>query len=272
MAARKKRPVMYEVFHPEQQASDPTLKPRVSKLSYQTERSAPADERDTEVVTSTSFSPGPKPAVARDRQAVTISGSTLTVLIAGVIVLLFVAFAAGRKYESTHPSVSHATEFTLQTDDESQDPAAAGDDSSTSEPMRDEATVRQSGADDSADRAASEPASTERPRVTLQRGYHYVVVQHFNKKRQPANAYAAAEFLQANGVACATLTGADIRVIATEQFLINQTDATSARRERNRAEQLKRRIRQLGQQYNKELQKQGKKGYTFSECYSHLIR
>lgn len=199
---------------------------------------------------------------------VTVSTSTLTVLLAGTIVLLFMAFAAGRHYESQHPSVYTPADFRLEADEGSEtqaDLAAATEPPAPAQPVAREDTSA------SPQRPAPEPAPPAPAAVTLKRGYHYVVVQHFNKSRQQADAVAAGEFLQENGVACATLSGADIRLVATQSFLIDQDNAAAARTERERAERLLKRIKQLGQRYNRELLKQGKNGYTFSECYLHLF-
>ncbi|MBU0617309.1 MAG: hypothetical protein KKI02_06315 [Planctomycetes bacterium] len=271
MAARKKRPVLYEVFRPESPSGDPTLKPRPFRSTRLPERPAITDEREDDVVRTTTISPSATRSPVRERRVLTVSASTFTILIAGMIVLLFVAFAAGRRYESIYPSSFTPAEFTLETDDEAeaQTSLVAATDSSAAE------RTPAAGAEEAApraDRRMPDPASAAPSQVTLQRGRNYVVVQHFNKSRQRADALAAAEFLEANGVPCATLTGADIRLIATQPFLTRQADAAAARTEQERASRLLDRIKQLGQRYNRELLNQGKKGYTFSECYLHWIR
>jgi hypothetical protein len=83
---------------------------------------------------------------------------------------------------------------------------------------------------------------------------------------------AAARYLEANGIPCATLPGADIRLIVIEPFRLNQPDAAAAREERRRAERLLERVRQLGQEYSKQLAQQGRKGYTFADCYLFEVR
>jgi hypothetical protein len=273
VATRKKRPILYEVFRPEPRSGDPARKPRAFRPSREAERPVSTDEREPDILTTTTFSSGPTPPVARDRRAITVSASTLTVLIAGMIVLLLVAFVAGRRYESIHPSTFTPANFTLATDQDADTQARLA-------PENDAASDQQTaagppGTDESSGQADGEATGRASPtpsQVTLQKGYHYVVVQHFNKDRQQPDAIAAAKFLRDNGVPCAILPGADLRLVATQPFLINQTDAAAGRNERARADRLLERIRQLGQQYNKDLLKQGKKGYAFSQCYLYLIR
>jgi hypothetical protein len=276
VAARKKRPVLYEVFRPGIRSGDPGLKPRPFRAAHEPERPAPADERDDIVIRDTTPTSSVSVSSARHRRTLTVSTSTLTLVIAGMIVVLFVAFAAGRRYESFHPSAHTPANLTLEDGGEAETRTTLAADTDPAEPKRGaEGPARPTDdqqASPGARRTASDPAPPPPTQVTLQRGRHYVVVQHFNKSRQQADALAAARFLQESGVPCATLTGADIRLIATENFLINQTDAAAGRRERQRANRLLERIRQLGQQYNRELLNQGKKGYTFSECYLYLIR
>ena len=273
MATRKKRPILYEVFRPEPRSGDPAYKPRAFRPSRVAARPVSTDEREPDVLTTTTFSSAPIPTVVRDRRAITISASTLTLLIAGMIVLLLVAFVAGRRYETDHPSTFVPADFTLESDED-----AAGKTRLTAAndtPSDQQTAAGPSGADgapEQADRRTADPAPASPSQVTLQKGYHYVVVQHFNKNRQQADAIAAARFLRDNGVPCATLPGADIRLVATQPFLVNQTNAAAARNERDRADRLLERIRQLGQQYNKDLLKQGQKGYTFSQCYLYLIK
>jgi hypothetical protein len=95
----------------------------------------------------------------------------------------------------------------------------------------------------------------ERPTVELRRGYHYVVVQHFPKRHRD-HAERAARFLQDNGLSCALLSGADIRLVIAEPFLIDQDDRAASRRERKRGEALVQRVKELGKEYRKH-------GYAF---------
>ena len=110
-------------------------------------------------------------------------------------------------------------------------------------------------------RQAQPPATT----VTLQKGYHYIVVQHFPKSRR-ADAEEAALFLQDNGIPCALQTGSDIRLVVTEPFQIDQGNQAAVRTEQRRANALLEQIRKLGQQFNSLRLQNGLGGYTFSGC------
>jgi hypothetical protein len=102
--------------------------------------------------------------------------------------------------------------------------------------------------------------------VTLKKGFHYVVVQHFPKRSGRTAASEAARYLIDNGVACATLEAADIRLVATEPFLIEQADSGASRREQQRANALVARIKELGEQYARQLAREGKPTYSFAGC------
>jgi hypothetical protein len=222
----------------------------------------------------------PKPAAPHDvggTWRMTVSASTLAIVVAGMVVLLAVAFSAGRKYEAYYPSTSDTAELAQGGDDEVAEatlggPETAGE-SEAEQPIQTarKAAPRTELPAESSEGGKPPTGATKPPQVALQIGHHYVVVQHF-KRRNPQAALDAARFLKENGVPCATLTGADIRVIATEPFRIRQGNAAASRAERRRADELMRKIRQLGQEYSKLLAKQGKKGYTFSDCYLYEVK
>jgi hypothetical protein len=102
--------------------------------------------------------------------------------------------------------------------------------------------------------------------VELQTGYHYVFVQFFRRSRIQ-DAQAAAAFLRANGLPC-TIQRArdDIRLIATEPFLLDEGSAAERQRARQRCEQLKRRVKELGKEYA-----QAGGGYAFDQCLERKI-
>ncbi|MFQ5807730.1 MAG: hypothetical protein ACE5I3_14890 [Phycisphaerae bacterium] len=218
---------------------------------------------------------GPATPTAADRRQLTVSAPTLAVLVAATAVLLAVAFSAGRRYESSYPSVTGGTEFTRGENDEADAGAGVTSGVGLDASRADRASGRATSSEQStgvANGAAAESGGDGAPQVTLRKGYHYVIVQHFRKKSEREAALKAGRYLQENGVACARLTGADIRLVAAEPFLIKQRDAAAARRQKERADRLMRRIKQIGRQFNKDLLKQGEKGYTFSECYLFEIR
>ena len=71
------------------------------------------------------------------------------------------------------------------------------------------------------------------------------------------------------GVPCAVFAGRgkDYRVLATEAFLIDQEDKAASQREQQRADRLRTRIREIGDEYNTYLVQQKKPGYQFKGCY-----
>ncbi len=95
---------------------------------------------------------------------------------------------------------------------------------------------------------------------TREKGKHYIIIQHFRKSDSKA-ATAAARFLTSRGVPSSIdRSGSDIRLFAHERFWIGQKDAKMARREQQRCETLKTRIKTLGKGYAK------KGGYAFEGC------
>ena len=259
MAPRKKRPVLYEVFRPKAEGVKPPRQP----LGTTTPSPTPSP-RTVSPVAPISVPAG---GSARAEMPVTISRTTLAVLLAVVIALWLIAFVAGRRYEALHPSDYQPIDLSELTETPPNESAAGN---SETQPPAPEASVN-----DSASQAERKPEETPiqtRPRVTLQRGYTYIVVQHFNKNRQRADAEAAALFLRTQGIECAILEGPDIRLVTTTGFLIEQDDHAAAQAQQRLANQLQERIKQLGQQYNRELARQGKRGYSFTDCYPHLIK
>jgi len=190
-----------------------------------------------------------------------------------MVVLLAVAFSAGRRYESLYPTATDETEVARGGGGDAEASTPGGADASLDASQLDQAsktTAPLGQAISTASGAAAAPTGDTPPQVVLQKGYHYVVIQHFGKKRE--DALVAAQYLYEKGIPCATLPGSDIRVIATEPFMVKQADAAAARRERQRADELIRKIKQIGQEFNRYLRNQGKKGYTLDGCYLFEIR
>lgn len=275
MAARKKHPVLYEVYHRRRRRADQGWKTRPGRWSEQ----SAGGEMEAETPAGPEATSGPGPAAPEEHWQVTISGPTLAVLAATLVVVLVVTFSAGRHYGSLRPGSTAGEQLELRAkapaETSAPDNALTAVQDSTTELIGAESAGGPGAVGRSPDGArgvASEPAETETPRVALRKGCHYVIIQHFPKKRGRESALEAARYLRANGVPCALLSGADIRLVATEAFLIKQQDAAAAQQERQRAGQLMRRIKQLGQQFSKELAKQGRRGYTFGDCYVFEIR
>ncbi len=101
--------------------------------------------------------------------------------------------------------------------------------------------------------AENQPNAPESDSSTFvaQRDQYYLVIQHFRKSEREA-AERAGRFLEASGIRCALLIGADVRLIATEPFDKGSRSADTRKREEQRSEGLKRQIRELGKQYNRE--------------------
>ena len=267
MAVRKKRPVLYEVIRPEHHRGAPA-QPSIAQQPVRPPKSEPGRPL---------LSPRTTPTLEDGEETVTsgrvfnVPMSTLTVVAAFVIMALFVAFMAGKQYgaksQGASPELIPTDIMSMPEEEPSKEPE-----------IRREETNR-------SDSRASEPAPGENlgltkpkdpepaqpPTVTLQKGYTYIIVQHFSKNKR-GDAEAASEFLRGQGVNTALLVGNDISLVATESFLIEQRDAAAAERERRRLVQLQQRIKELGRQYDKELRARNLPSYTFSECYPRLMR
>lgn len=277
MAARKKRPVLYEVYKPRPKPGEAGNRQRRFPISLGLGWKPAAGERPVETrgpasgtgsqvppaAPSVSMPSGAAPSAPRQ---VTITLPTLAIVVAGVLVLLAVAFSAGRKYEAAYAGA--AGEARRLTGDEdaagARPPGGASDaQAQTAEPSAAEKGA--SGPPPGASAGERSGAGGGQPQITLTRGCHYVIVQHFGAKRD--DALEAARFLQERGVPCALLPGKDIRVVATEPFLIRQTDTAAAQRERQRAERLLQRIRQIGLEFEKHRRAQNKATYRLDGPY-----
>lgn len=277
MAARKTRPVLYEVIRPKLRTRDPALKPRSPRSASAVEHPPATETREVHGpdVATNAHPPAPRTDAARFHM--TFSGQTLFVLIAIIIVLLVVAFSAGRRYGAPPADAWDGSASAEATDEESESDTLARDPEAVvaAVPEDDEgaAVGRRTPASPGTGAAARTDADESAGRVrqvTLQKGYTYVVVQHFGGKRQ--DALAAARFLQERGVPCATLDGRDIRVVATQPFLVKQADTAAARDERRKADRLLAQIKEIGKEFDKYRRQQGEGGYTLSGCYLYEIR
>lgn len=170
-----------------------------------------------------------------------------------LLVMLYTAFQGGRMVGG-----GSSPETTTQNDNSLTDDGAelaadtqpmVGDVTPPATPQRniEPATPRPAPAAASNTTSTTPPAA---PRFQARAGYHYVVVQHFQRSR-PDDARAAAEFLMQSGVPVALITGPDIRLIVAEHFLLEQPDQRAADAESRRAEQMRERIRTLGKEYAK---------------------
>lgn len=103
------------------------------------------------------------------------------------------------------------------------------------------------------------PDSTPPAAFQFEVGRTYIVLQHFEKAKKSA-ADQAAEFVRAKGVPCTVVEGRDVRLIATEPFLLDPKDPAAHNREKQRLEQFKQSIRRIGKEY-------AQHGYTFNDCH-----
>ena len=268
VVARKKRPVLYEVIRPEHHRGEPTpgVKPP-SGPPPSLPLSPPRPVRPT--AAPKPATPAPEEPV-REGRTFTITFPMLAIIAACAAMLVFVAFVAGRQFE-TQSTGEAPKEYTLDMDGSGARPETRGPAPSIRESAAESASLNH----DTTPQKTTDPekeSETERPpTIALQKGYTYVVIQHFQKTKR-ADAEAAAEFLRENRIPAALLVGNDIRLVATEPFLIEQRDAAAAERERRRAGQWLQTIKELGREYDKRLRELNKPSYTFSECYPTLMR
>ena len=269
MAARKKRPTLYEVYRPRQRSAE-SSPPRQDAAKPTPAPSPPTDKPPA----------APRPGVSPHRREpspiiVSLSGPALAVVIAIIVVLLFVSFSAGRRYEAFHPSVAAANTGpqAAKTDQDAAIPAT-GTTSAREQAAADRQPAGAAPTPSASKTAAAKPPAASRTRpprkIDLHRGYDYVVVQHFGRKRK--DAIEVARFLRQRGIECARFGDNDIRLIVTEPFLTRQADKAAARAERQRAEKLMQRIKQIGRELAKEWAAQGRPGYTLDGCYLYEIK
>ena len=273
MAARKRRPVLYEVVrrdrgglpkwkqrpeHPGPEAFPPIASPST----------APAPARQTEAA-----EPAPTVHVVGERVHLSLGWPVIAIALAGFLVALAVSFHAGTRYAQqagtpdedaltpaeTASLVTGATQVAGSGTSRSGEgtgvaptrrrPAEAGGDAGTKTPER-----------------TSPPPDRQPTSTELQKGYHYVFIQFFRKSKMK-DAQDAAEFLRANGLPCVIQEAReDIRLIATQPLLLDQRDVADRQRERQRCDELKRRIKELGKEYAR-----AGGGYAFDQCLERKI-
>ncbi len=193
------------------------------------------------------------PAIARWQRP------ELWAAIAGLVVVAVVAFYAGRRYER----------YTATTRNRGTPPGGSVSPRPVADEKLEPRAAMPAGSSTPAPKPppASEDGSPAQvpPRVELKPGYSYIVVQHFPRSRR-RSAEDAVRFLLDHGVSAALLAGRDLQVIVPEPYDIDNRDPTIARRERQRAEAMQARIRELGRRFNKT------HGYAFKDCYLRRIR
>jgi hypothetical protein len=209
-----------------------------------------------------------------ERVQLSLGWPVIAVALAGFLVALAVSFHAGTRYAQ-------------QTDRPDEDTLAPGEggslltgaaevvDSSTGRsaeetgapaPRRESAEAAGAAGARTAEPTAPPPPDRQPPPPGLQSGHHYVFIQFFRKSRMK-DAQDAAEFLRANGLPCMIQEAReDIRLIATQPLLLDQSDRAARQREKQRCEELKQRIKQLGSEYTR-----AGGGYAFDQCLERKI-
>lgn len=276
MAGRKSRPVLYEIVRSQDRArqkswfkrpetarkeSPPKSAPQSTpppKPQTPPPPAAPTPPANTPAYTQTSRPPSPGMIrLAGGRLHLTLGWPSLTVLLFGVIFILVVTFQAGIRYaQQLPPTIDGSEETPAQLAAETEPPTESSTDWAAHR-YRNPAHVAAPTADDnpSQNTPATPDANPTRsqtpqpPAFSFKDGYHYVIIQFFPKSKLD-DARQAAEFLQSQGVPCVIQDAKrDIRLIAREPFLIDQEDRAASRAEKQRAETLKKRIRELGKEY-----------------------
>jgi len=273
VATRKRRPVLYEVVRrarggqpawqqrPEQ--PDPETFPPTASPS-----TAPTPARPAEA-----SEPAPTVQVVGERVHLSLGWPVIAVALAGFLVVLAVSFHAGTRYaQQTGPPdedgltpTEAGSLLTGATEVADSGTARSAEDTGAPAPRRESAVA-------SGDTRAKAPERTSPPpdrqptSAELQKGYHYVFIQFFPKSRLKDTQDAAA-FLRANGLPCIIQRASDdIRLIADQPFLLDQRDVAARQRARQRCEELKRRIKQLGKEYART-----GGGYAFDQCFERKI-
>lgn len=163
-------------------------------------------------------------------------GPLIVVATASAIVVMFILFALIQRFAGAPAETPMAAPPVAATNHAAQGAPQLAEDTQTPAPPED-------AADDS-----SQPAQPPAPTVELKRGYDYVFIQYFPKSKG-RTAEKVAIFLQQHDVPCAIYMGPrDIRLIATEPFLIQQDDRRAAAAERTRSRELINKIEQLGKE------------------------
>ncbi|MFH1748919.1 MAG: hypothetical protein ABIG44_17950 [Planctomycetota bacterium] len=260
MAARRKRPVLYEVM-------------RGSHLRDTSER------RQTKVAPPTPTpSPAAPPTAAAtpDRSPFRFTGGrlyaelgwpALSVVAIGALFILWVTFQAGGRYARNKPPSNDVADTHAGSplgvvepgaEDTSASHSAARDERLATPPGAPNETANDPAAD--SNRFLKEPVAFE-----FQPGYHYIVIQHFYRTRRD-DAVQAANYLRENGVSCIVMPRTrDIELVATTPFLLRQDDANARKTQRDLCNTFKQRIKDIGKEYARE------NGYAFDQCYERLL-
>ena len=273
MSPRKKRPVLYELMS---RSPQPHVRSAATPGAASGEVPSPApfagepwSHAPTEPI-ERAAGPSGVLRVGGGRIHLTLAWPQVAVLGVLLVVALFAAFQVGARSARPGPKTPSNLENILSGQPDSGEPEA--------EPAEPRPGLRPNGggaavppvppkAAERQERAVGNPPpppeAEPAEHFAFKEGYSYLVIQHVSKS---AAGQQAAEkirtFLVSSGVPCTVRPGSkDMEVVATEPFLTKQGDAATVTREKQRADQLKERVRKLGQEYNIS------GGYSFEGCY-----
>ena len=272
MAARKNRPILYEVVRRSHRPRDAGRGQRGSAPPVKlADASTPTPSRPAD--------PGPSSGdsarslrVVNKKLHMRLGWPAMVVVAVAVIAVLCVAFQAGTRYVRSHGSDPEPV-----AEQERHDPVV--DNTTTTEipsvldrgPAEQPAVVTPERIDSTPipGPVPGEEEPQSPPPFEFKKGYHYIVIQHFYPKHHKT-ARDAAKFIREAGVACIIVTRrADIELVATTPFMFRQdTEAQAA--ERRRCDALKSRIREIGKLFSKAQRAAGKPEYAFEQCYERL--
>ncbi len=269
MSARKNRPVLYELIartglsHP---AVRPGPPPSAANNRARAEESPAGGESrfahdEAGVGQASGFTP---PLMEWSQGRLHLSLGWIHFVVLGVVFVAVVAgvFQAGRRSATPAPANSGTLDEVLSGLPEQAPNGSA--DSGRSEPRLPPkpggagavTPLRQGQAEHPAEPDTTEPNETADlgPTQTFdfKPGYSYVIVQCVSRTAVGLKyAEGIRDFLVSKGVDCAIhRRERDAIVLVTEPFLTKQSNAAAARQEKDRADQLVARIKELGKEYN----------------------
>lgn len=270
MSRSKDRPILFEVVSRENAASlaqsaklRPTAAPRIERP----QRPAVAPSEPTQSEAADPIPGEPAVRFRSGRLQINLGWVGLSATATALLLTLLLTFQAGGRYAGSITGVAAAPDDELsrllaQTADPSVLDSQGSHLTSGSRRIATPPLALEKGPPrERTDKARGRPSAPVNVGIfTREKGQHYVIVQHFRKSESKAAA-AAALFLTSRGVPSSIdRSGSDIRLFAHESFRIGQKDAKAARREQQRCDTLKARIKTLGKEYVK------KHGYAFEGC------
>jgi hypothetical protein len=271
VAARKNRPVLYEVARLSRRQRDAGWKRRSVSPAPE---STPAEGVPTPGGSADSAVPGRARGFrfVKRRFWLNLGWPGLLGAAGVIVVVLWLAYAFGLKLtgsqaptRATSPGGHTAGKLPTPGGAPAPDHRPAPGESVVT-PNQPSPTTRPAAAEHSA-----EPPAPAAEAFTWKPGYHYIVIQHFRKSEEEA-AKEAYRFLEANKVPAVITRGADFQLIAREPFLLKQDDAQARAAEDKRCEDLKRRIKELGKEYAKRQRAAKKPEYTFDQADGKIMK